>query len=543
MKNLHRWILSTPVWILLIALGAHLFLSRYGLNPTDDGFTLAYARRLLDGQVPHRDFILIRPCLSPLMHVPEVWLGGDYAFYLSRLVVWLQFAFIAVAGVRVIGRRLGDCFSLLEERALALAAFALCVHTFPLIAWHSIDGLTLITAGLAIRVLASARWSPLAYLLFGAACLCKQSFVFFAPGALILFWDWKNWKNLLATVLPGAAYLAFLYFTGALPEALTQLSSQTNLREFGCNVYLFQQVYLFIPLGYAALRLLHGGEHAPQPPPRHTQRLAGIALVGAALAFALNRLWLNDLWVGSFKLFGVVLGAALYLFLERWRSRRTELQTCAAVLLLAWCLSLSIGYNTPVLGAGFLMVFLLGCAWPKLPARRGWRTALAVLAGVASAVTFAHVRTQFIYRDEPIPNLKYSLGGVFPGGRLLRTNEHTHAYLAELQAATKWVQSKGMRYAIMPDNAAWWVKSPQPNPLPVDWVQFTEVNSAHLVEWVKSTLTRERGKVMVIVQKIRADGLPGGYRIPIEGPRFEIALWVRQTFTKAADTKDFEIYQ
>jgi hypothetical protein len=44
-----------------VAAAAHLLYSSLGLNPTDDGFTLAYARRILDGQIPHRDFVIIRP--------------------------------------------------------------------------------------------------------------------------------------------------------------------------------------------------------------------------------------------------------------------------------------------------------------------------------------------------------------------------------------------------------------------------------------------------------------------------------------------------
>ena len=56
---------------------AHIAFSWIGFNPTDDGFTLAYSRRLLDGQIPHKDFIIIRPILSPLLHTPIVYLFLD----------------------------------------------------------------------------------------------------------------------------------------------------------------------------------------------------------------------------------------------------------------------------------------------------------------------------------------------------------------------------------------------------------------------------------------------------------------------------------
>src|SRR5918912_610006 len=71
-----------------VSLVAHLLFSSLGFNPTDDGFILAYSRRLLDGQVPHRDFISIRPVGSSYLHLIEVVIGGDYTLWISRLFVW-----------------------------------------------------------------------------------------------------------------------------------------------------------------------------------------------------------------------------------------------------------------------------------------------------------------------------------------------------------------------------------------------------------------------------------------------------------------------
>lgn len=57
-----------------------LLFSWIGFTPTEGGFTLVYSRRLLDGEVSHRDFIIIRPFPSPLMHAPVVYFGGRYTF-------------------------------------------------------------------------------------------------------------------------------------------------------------------------------------------------------------------------------------------------------------------------------------------------------------------------------------------------------------------------------------------------------------------------------------------------------------------------------
>lgn len=60
----------------VLASVAHLLFSPLGFNPTDDGFVLAMSRRLLEGEVPHRDFISIRPVASAVFHKPLVALGG-----------------------------------------------------------------------------------------------------------------------------------------------------------------------------------------------------------------------------------------------------------------------------------------------------------------------------------------------------------------------------------------------------------------------------------------------------------------------------------
>src|SRR6059058_502554 len=94
-KPAARVILAAACFLLLVPLIFHLCFSWMGFTPTDEGFTLAHSRRILDGQVPHRDFIIIRPFFSPLLHVPVVRFGGAYTFWLSRLVVWFQFGCLA----------------------------------------------------------------------------------------------------------------------------------------------------------------------------------------------------------------------------------------------------------------------------------------------------------------------------------------------------------------------------------------------------------------------------------------------------------------
>ena len=130
---------------------SHFFFSPLGFNPTDDGFILAYSRRILDGQVPHRDFISIRPILSAIVHAPEMVIGRDHTFLTSRFVVWLQFASMAWLWVWIMGTVTRLHLGLANKVLLALITFTVSVHTFPIMAWHTIDGLFFISIGLAAR--------------------------------------------------------------------------------------------------------------------------------------------------------------------------------------------------------------------------------------------------------------------------------------------------------------------------------------------------------------------------------------------------------
>src|SRR5919199_1494999 len=133
-------VLISVAFLVVVPTVAHLLFSWRGFAPVDDGFTLAYSRRILEGQIPHRDFIIIRPFLSPLIHTP----------------------------------------------------FAASVHYFVLTAWHTVDGLFLSSIGLWILLTQKHTTRRIAgYLLIAAAYLTKQSFLFVAPLSVLLLGDWR----------------------------------------------------------------------------------------------------------------------------------------------------------------------------------------------------------------------------------------------------------------------------------------------------------------------------------------------------------------
>ena len=154
--------LSQPIIVaLLVTMGlplvCHFAFSCLGFNPTDDGFTLAYSRRLLDGQLPHRDFIIIRPPLSPVLHMPIVWFGGEYTFWLSRLVYWLMCGCMAWIWVDIASRMSRRSLNPMETVYGGCLAFMLLANQTPVMAWHTQDGLFLASIGVWIRIAGQGR--------------------------------------------------------------------------------------------------------------------------------------------------------------------------------------------------------------------------------------------------------------------------------------------------------------------------------------------------------------------------------------------------
>jgi hypothetical protein len=199
-----------------------------------------------------------------------------------------------------------------------------------------------------------------------------------------------------------------------------------------------------------------------------------------------------------------------------------------------------VGYNTPALGCGAAAAVLLafaGCTWPRGAA--AFRAALFALA-VLAAGAMAHARRTFVYRDLPAAALTADLGAVLPGGRGIRTNPETAAMLADLRVAVE--RAGRTRYAVIPDLAAWWVGADRPNPLFADWPFNVELSNPRHVMRVLDDLHRGRGKLVVIVQRYRADVLPQG-RVPFHGVPYDIVDLARRLLEPAGETEFFGLYR
>lgn len=524
-----------------------------GYSPTDDGFTLAYSRRIVEGQVPHRDFIIIRPFVSPLIHTPFILFGGEYTFWLSRLFVWFQFACISWAWVAVINRAFGYPFDCATRFFLSLVGFAASANLFTLTAWHTIDGIFFASLGM---LLLPARRRPATggagYFLIAMSYLCKQSFVFLAPLSLLILGEWREKRYWAAIAAPGLIYGAYLLAKGALDEAILQMTSQTGLFSIGVVSYLNYGVLLGVIAGFGALWLLNS-RSAPWPRVGRILEYAGGALLTLVPAcFIASGFYLESLSTVSYGVFGMLAGAALYHAYAKKTlhadgageiGENSKWRVALLILALAWSASLSLGANSPLLVLGPLFVALMTFAYSARHRldHRLLRGTLVVAGGLV-LIGFGMARPIYIYYEDPYTELTKSLGGVLPGGRLIYTNPGTFAFMSDLDRTVNRISATGKEYTIIPDVPGYWAQAEQTNPLPIDWQFPVELRNQALIDRVKRDLEAEQGETVVIVQKVDAFFLANDL-LPLDKRDYPVVRYVHKNFDKVGETRFFELYE
>lgn len=549
------------LFVFILAASAHLMFSWRGFNPTDEGIVLAGARRILAGQVPHRDFIFIRPALSMYLHLPEVALGGSYVIWLSRLSFWLQEAAMAWLWTGIIASLIKTPLRMTLRMPLALIVFFLSAHTFPDMAWHTIDGLFLTAAGLALIVSGSHKRTRLiGYVILGAAGLCKQIFVPLFPLALLLLGDWKHWRAILAGALPGIAYLLYLLLNGALGDAIPQLVATHGFWEIAVKNYLERPLlYEGIVLGGASVLLLRWITSRSSPPVAVRIVICVLALLGILYFPMQMALHMTDGRM-PFAIFGACIGAVI--MTGDWKLMRAGMFVCAT----AWLGSISSGYQTPALGIGPVTAVLLvtglvpmaALAVPgKLrPLQRFSQHILLLGLAAFIGTGFVLYRTHVLYRDIPA-KLTKDLGEVLRGGSMIKTNPETYALLADLENVTKGIPA-GKKFTILPDFAAYWIRSPEENPLPTDWPNSFEISTPALMDRLHQPLFVNDTVQYAIIARYDAGALPNRRVIPQRvlstDPEERIfESWskniaepedrIKDTWKKVKETEYFEVYK
>jgi hypothetical protein len=549
-----NYLLATVLFLLFVPAISHLLFSWMGMTPTDDGFNLAMSRRLLDGEIPHRDFITPRPAGTEMLFAPLVLLGGDYTIWISRYLVWFQFACIAWIWTTVMGRLPGRSPGLVEQTGLALIVFALTAHNFLLTPWPTIDGLWIASVGLPCCLSQKPFRKFLGYVMVGASCLFKQNFLVLGPVFLIVLGDWKQLRYWVAMALPPACYVLLLSATGALSDARLQLTAHSELFQTGIRAYLLDRwsPYAGLIAAYFGLLIISGTAKTQlfsfRSEVRFCLGILGISLVVVAAAACLMKDQASMKF--SFALFGMLAGTLLY-YIFHQNEKDAVVRIGILVMAVMWSTSISLGWNFPVFGSGLavaLFAMVVRLVLPaEVPATRCWNASAWMISLAAiTLVCFGVGRCRHIYKERPASELRCSLDGILRGGRWIRTNPVTFEYMKELHEAIE--QTGGQEYAVIPDDAIHWVKSLQRNPLPIDWPHDVELSNPALLNRVIQALESRRGRIVILVAKVTGFSLgdkpkPLGEAYSPYPTYNKVAPYVAAHFHKIGEMQYWEIYQ
>ncbi len=544
MSEREKTIYFILIFVIAVSLLCHFLFSWIGFNPTDEGFLLSLSRRILDGEFPHRDFIYIRPALSPVVHAPVIYFGGELTFWISRYFVWVELASIAGLWTYIIAQKI---FSIPFEKYLyfflALSCFVFSVYSAFIMAYTTYDALFFYSIGLVL-CFAEKDSSILAGCFFvGLAYLCRQNFVFIVPITLIVLGYYKSLKYWLSACVPALIYLIVMAVYGGANDFFVQLSALSGKFHGGLKVYVTNiGFWLSVPAGYFLLSMFFLAEKESKQKDKSLLRfLTVLAIMAAGIAFLSYD---SYPLVVSFCFFGFVSGMVLFLF----RIAETELFKYGILILtVAWVTSISIGMSYPALLSGemFMFAFILLTGLNRnlkffTFQKKSLSIALYAFVTLLFAAGFGYARMTNVYRDKQAPELNYSVGSVLQGAGRIYTNRNTFRYLEDLQSAV--IKAGNREFCILPDAACYWVKSERENPLPISWANRTETGDGALFERIKKSLNSD-DSLVIITGKVYANSLNRGFvNFSKDDSYSPIIEYISSNFRKFDETEYFELF-
>lgn len=463
-----------------------VFYTPYGMDTTDFGYFYGYAWRILQGQMPYRDFSYIKPALPLYWHAFWLWLTPENLGILAGKAGFLA-TMLATSWCTAI--YLGRIFSLsamdLPLPLLATCGFVWGVHSFPHMPWHTADGV--LFAGGAL--LAGAySWPFLAGLLAGCAMLCKQSFLLVPFAVVAVAWlESSSWRKALRCGLGWLGALLsvwlFLRVGGAWEDFSRMTTGQLDIREAldaGIWIYL-RQNWLFPILAIAPWLVARSlGKHLPGwLLPAYVYLT--LLVVWYVQAVVIKQSWIGygASWPTLFMLLGCICVIFPSFFLVRWLRCATGPLSwfrasvgLGAGLVVSWSVAISGGYKIPAFFAVPLLFSLF-----VVHARLGGKTRpLAWLALIAGLIMFGFgYQHPYVFPERPMPraSLMYDAGRIYPRASGVMVDSDMLARLAEL----KELRAKyGSAYKTLPGfSFAYYLNDDKPV-YSSDWLIDWEIN-------------------------------------------------------------------
>ena len=504
-------------------------ISRIGFNPTDDGLILAQSKRLLLGQIPHLDFLSPRPVGSPLLHTLEILLPFPQIFT-SRLFAIVEVLVTSILISEIVWRGLNCSVPNLLKHLGTVLIFVLNLHNFPLMSWHTIDGVLFCVFATWLLTKTNRKYKTLALisagLMIGYAPLIKQSFApMLLVGALIIIFDQEalrlRIRALIAIAIPGFFYGLWLIQAGALKTAVDQMTSGTvpAISIVWQNRSLFTNTLLCLTVLFS---------------------IASFTLRNRD-GLKVSRIWRFSEFVLSFSLAAYASRIAIHgdLALTSWANPLLVL-SCVAILLtitserqlpvgqivivsIAAMTTLSWGYPNPNLLSGGLLiitVYPFAICVTTFTKQVKLSGIFKQLVGVTSTIVLLacstamwcwaeSVRENSVYRDLPFNLQTESLSDISPELAGVRSNPQLAQYLGDVKSCVQNHSSENL--AVLPDGAIVPFIFEKRNPLRIDWWTPSELVVEPLPLFLDNRLPKS---YLILFQSFSMPTVAGSLSLP-----------------------------
>ncbi len=501
-------------------------IEQQGFNPTDDGVVIAQSWRILNGEIPHKDFISIRPAGSGYLHTIHFF-SPLPLMVSARWFVLFQFCVIALIISFIIktifDKEYGKIIHPVQFLSLFTFCFALSSLNYNMYPWTTIDAVFWSSLSLAFIWGERSSASHAAGLIFiSFAALSRQSFFLLAASAFIYVLV-KNHKNPVKAVIvcligsiPFWAYLIMLLKHDSLGMFITQMTGRTELLETGVIQYAKRIVLshsgpLYV-IGFFLSGLLYIKRKSQLPRIFIEKSFAGsislifvfVALVHIIRYFLLPR---ADIFVMPFELFFILFTLTLlnYVLVRKFGAIH---KLSIIVLFISWASSVSLGDNTPVFAAGLLGGTILAVAGDYLirfPLKRiHFISSKIFLLVISFSVFILTVKSQKSVNYRDLGHLKISKGLFYASTEFgdIMTNPATLAYYSDLYDIFNALPDGKNNTVVIPNNPAFYPVFKTQNPAPLDWIQPDEYigQEERLFEEILLLLRNE--KTYFIIDKI-----------------------------------------
>jgi len=537
-----------------ITCGSIFYLINYtgneGFNPSDDGVILAQAFRIFNGEIPHKDFISLKPTLSGFIH--SIHFYSPLPLQTSaRWFVLFEFLIFSFAWVFILFHafdfKIASKIKLFVYFTIALiTTFLLNLNTYNLFPWTTVDAICLMSISLLfLKDFGNLTSRKLSLIVFGLifislSALTRQSYVlptiFLFGFTALHYWNRKQYIKLFLAIFLGAlpfwVYFGYLFFNDALGLFFAQMQGRTELFDASVLQYIKRFiktpllpinilfiVSLFVIQIWFKRDVFASFKENIQHFFIRNKKLFNLIMLGYLVLntfFCFYLLLVYDpmYYTAPFALFWIMIYIIIFTYIMT-KPTKKQIWIFMLAVLFTWSSSISMGANTPVFLSGMLACTNFGLILYMLNKVNRlsilkWELAIystVIIGTVILFYTSIYAQRKYNYRDQSASKLGYSLSSLIPEFGSIKTNKITYEYYAEFVRLSSQFPNIKNHFVLLPNNAAIYPLMNSRNPFPVDWLQHDEYIGHEKMLYNKIDKAFEKDVIYIFIDKFNSKNM------------------------------------